>query len=331
MNIIAYKLPGEAPYKIYEVGSPVPLSFSKVTDGYVVSPFDPTGTSLFYPLEKEISSIPESKVKENYKNFTFYTSTLNHYDSYLKHILEFLDGNPEFKVVASRREDILSSLSPYKMFLKLCEMYPSDYVFFVSTSEFGTWIGASPELLLKKEGDMIMSMSLAGTKSIEGHSEKWDKKNVEEQGIVTRHIESIFKKHGLLPDIKSTVTKKAGKVEHLMTEICAKWRHNLETGELIKELSPTPALAGFPREEAINIIRKFEGDRLLYGGYCGPIFKNGDFIFNVMIRCAYIGQYDSGFYRTTLFAGGGITYLSDYLSEWKETEIKLATIKDCLL
>lgn len=348
MNFIAYRPPltggksCDSPSSmragLYIVGNPDkftsrPLSINH-SEGkaFVVSPFSPLEEPLIYPVVKKVDRIPSKELELADLDFPVFTK--EDYFNYISAIRQQLDGNPDHKVVASRRLSTpLPDVSPesvVRMFHTLCNAYPSAYVFLISTHEFGTWIGASPELLLQRHGNILSTMALAGTRETGTTYTPWDGKNIREQSIVTEYIVSVMKDAGMDPTAGPTQTVKAGPIEHLMTPIKGHLQNDGDVLPLLRSLSPTPALAGSPREDALDIISRFEGDRKLYGGYFGPVEGDG-FTFNVILRCAAIGVRQGGFNSAplpaaVLFAGGGVTALSDPQSEWEETNRKLNTL-----
>lgn len=324
MNIIAYRNPGRNESFIYETGEAEKMNFSCNSNCFLVSPFYHPADALQYALTSRIREIPHDIVGRNDTKIKFNEFTISEYQTYLTKIKRLINGDDSKKIVASRRVNINVVPDVNELFYKLCDEYPDAFVFFISTKEFGSWIGATPELLLERKGDKLATMSLAGTRSIE-MSGAWDEKNIKEQKIVTDYIRNTFKIHGLATNVKVSGTKKAGRIEHLMSVIECCSPEKEKTGHLLATLSPTPALCGYPKEEAIKLITENEGDRSLYGGFLGPVYSNGDFRLSVIIRCAYLTA-DS----TTLFAGGGITYLSRTEEEWLETEKKLDTLRRLL-
>ena len=85
-------------------------------------------------------------------------------------------------------------------------------------------------------------------------------------------------------------------------------------------LSPTPALGGFPRDEALALIARHEGlDRGRYGGAIGWFDTQGDGAFAVTIRCA---ELSADRHSARLFAGGGIVADSEPSAELAETQAK---------
>ena len=91
--------------------------------------------------------------------------------------------------------------------------------------------------------------------------------------------------------------------------------------ELVSALSPTPALGGFPRDEALELIAGAEGfTRGRYGGAVGWVDAAGDGTWAVAIRCAELA---GDRHSARLVAGGGIVADSDPISELAETQAKL--------
>jgi menaquinone-specific isochorismate synthase len=114
---------------------------------------------------------------------------------------------------------------------------------------------------------------------------------------------------------------KVANVQHLGTlmqgMLSKPFMHVLDAAMM---LSPTPALGGFPKHEALNLINQYEGiDRGRYGGAVGWFDQNGNGAFAVAIRCA---QLSSDRTRARLFAGGGIVADSEPAAELAETQAK---------
>lgn len=325
MNLIAFRFPNETKRHIYEAYNAPERDFKSPEKSFVISPFDPSKPPLFYSLGAELKEIPDEIVSQNNRDYTFEDTDKEDYKLYLEEIKSRLEGDLTKKIIASRRVTSNCKLSPSGFFEALCERYPEAFIFLISTAQTGTWIGASPELLLSKKGSECRSMALAGTRKISETEREWDEKNRREHEIVIHHIENTFLKFGIMPDSGVTTTKRAGKIEHLMTPIIGKSRPGTDFGELLSELSPTPALGGHPRELALHTIKEFEPDRELYGGYCGMIDGNGDFSLYVILRCALLQNHDA-----LLFAGGGITAMSEIEDEWQETENKLNTLRSVM-
>lgn len=194
--------------------------------------------------------------------------------------------------------------------------YPATFRFMYHTPETGSWIGATPEILLSRDNatSTITTMSLAGTRM---RSDKpWDCKNRAEHDFVTDYIVNIFQSEGIEPHTHEAENVAYGDIEHLCHRITAHYEGKIFP--LLHRLSPTPALAGVPVDSALRHIATYEShDRGCYGGYVGVCDNDGLHAF-VNLRSV---RFDGGDY--CIYAGGGITAASSPESEWEETEAKV--------
>ena len=201
--------------------------------------------------------------------------------------------------------------------------FPDTFRALYYTPLTGGWLVASPELLLAATDGNIETMSLAGTRKCSEGIHAWDQKNVEEQDYVTRFIVDCFRSSGIMSEVGDAESVKFGNIEHLCHRI-----KGVYTGKLlplIHALSPTPALAGEPRERAVaDIARIEEHDRKCYGGYIG-IKKNDTVTVYANLRCL---NFDGENY--CIYAGGGITRDSVPEKEWEETENKSRYLRSLL-
>ena len=210
-------------------------------------------------------------------------------------------------------------------FESLALRYPDAFVFLVSVPGKMTWMGATPEILLKQEEREVVTMSLAGTRKV-GSVGEWGGKELEEQRIVTEYIANLLQKVGEW-SVEGPFTKQAGGVEHLCTVFKKNGQLSLVDVERLRRiLHPTPAVGGFPLREALEIIRREEGiHRRYYAGYVGPWYRSGCFQWYVNLRSMELFP---GAVR--LYVGGGITALSDAEKEWEETVMKSRTLLDVI-
>jgi salicylate biosynthesis isochorismate synthase len=111
-------------------------------------------------------------------------------------------------------------------------------------------------------------------------------------------------------------------IQHLESEICARVRDGTTVLEVLAALHPTPAVCGFPRDQAQELLVKEEGfERGWYAGPVGWFDLEGDGVFAPALRSAVLSE---GNWR--LFAGAGIVAGSRPDTEWTETAIKLETV-----
>ena len=203
------------------------------------------------------------------------------------------------------------------------DAFPDTFRFLFTTPDAGCWLGATPELLLRRDAgrDIITTRALAGT--LRDSRSAWDAKNIEEHDYVTRFIVDTFARFGIRAEVSSAEDVHFGSIRHLCHRITA--RYSGPVIPLLNALSPTPALSGFPREASLGIIRQLETPRSLYGGYVGVNSAEGIRVF-VNLRSMCFNP--SG--GCCIYAGGGITALSVPADEWLETEAKSSVLRRCV-
>ena len=307
----AYRMPGDM---MVSFGSSEGYVDGIGVPGFVIAPFLPDQLPITIPYA------PSRRI-ETGETYPFPTGSTSReeYCAEVEAIRRFIDGDGAKKVVAARVKVENDSADVASTFLNLTRAYPDAYVFCFSTPKTGCWIGATPELLLHRHGALYHTMALAGTRPADNQL-PWDEKNIREQEMVTRYILRALREAGLQPEALPTVSRRAGRIEHLCTPIEASG--NAPSAQLLARLSPTPATAGVPRQEALSLIAEYENfHRAYYGGYCGPFRSENDFDLCVILRCARVEAE-----RYALFAGGGITSASVADNEWEETEMKLSTL-----
>ncbi len=221
--------------------------------------------------------------------------------------------------------------TPDQLFLRACRIYPHQMIALVSMPQTGTWLMATPEVLLESDGREWQTMALAGTMphgtstGSHGHVD-WSRKNKAEQSYVSAYIRDLLSRHADAVEVHGPYTTMAAHLLHLRTDFRFHLRRPDRLGDLLSDLYPTPAVCGLPKEAAREWILKHEGmDRRYYSGFCGPINPAGDTHLYVSLRCMEL-QPD----KPLLYAGGGILPESSMEQEWEETEAKLQTMRRLL-
>ncbi len=222
----------------------------------------------------------------------------------------------------SRRHSVKMDIDPNKLFLKLCEYYPEAFTYLVSSPAFGTWLGASPELMLRSDGDSYLTMALAGTKRVKD-TFAWSEKELEEHRHVADYLMRNLNAMGAANiKVNGPYDSNAGPVKHLKTDFRFNGISGSET--FLDLMHPTPAVAGIPKEKAIHTILQHEGyNRELYAGLIGV--KPGKTNVFVNLRCMQLFKNEC-----LLYVGGGWTAESDPDSEFTETENKAGTLLQVL-
>ncbi len=253
------------------------------------------------------------------------------------------------KIVLARqaREPRPADATPLKLFLKSCEAYPRLFIALISARRCGTWLMATPEILLRGKGKEWNTMSLAGTMrltgsqlnfdeppTVEGHNIpahsntdiRWGIKDIQEQRFVSTYITECLERYATSLHEHGPYTMRAGELVHLRSDFAFTLPDNQHLGELLQTLYPTPAVCGVPKDAARDFILRNEfAPRSYYSGFAGPLFPETCTHLYVSLRCMRI---DSD--GCSLFAGGGLLPDSEMRQEWEETEAKLHTMRALL-
>ncbi len=256
-------------------------------------------------------------------------------DELVTDVINRIQGGQLEKMVLAREIQITSDvdINVPQVVKNLVATNPNAMVFSIDK-----FVGASPELLISRTGNVVQANPLAGT-AIRLADEDEDMKSmdfllesVKDQYEHKITIEWLLNE--LLPfcsyidaDPEPRIVSLPN-VHHLATKV----HGHLSTPaasvlELVSALHPTPAVAGKPQAEAINLITQIEkGGRGKYAGPVGWVDANGNGAFAVGIRSAQISGK-----QANLFAGVGIVADSDPQSELDETDGKFLTMQQAIM
>lgn len=280
--------------------------------------FDFLSAKIFSKRDRDISPINWGEGLDTYNR---YDQVFNKFHS------NVVDGNLQ-KLVLSRTFDTSKKTSIGQAFKRAYIKYADNFVYLCHTPESGTWLGASPEIILSGNQNNWKTDALAGTQKVIDRAKKilWDEKNIYEQGIVIRYMENQLQKIGVSCVSDTPRTIYSGDLAHLKSEFRFQLSPHNKVGNVLEILHPTPAVCGFPKDKAFDFILANEQyDRSYYSGFVGlldPIAKTDLY---VNLRCMQVSG-DS----LRLYAGGGIMPESESQMEWQETEYKLQTILSIL-
>lgn len=200
-----------------------------------------------------------------------------------------------------------------------------------------TFIGASPELLVSKEGTMIAANPLAGSRArsddpVEDKRRAEElltsKKDLHEHAVVVKEVVRALQ--SLCPELSVPDEPSVIQTEtmwHLSTEIKGELRDDSVTSlDLALALHPTPAVCGYPTDRAKSAIDDIEPfDRGYFTGMVGWCDDHGDGEWVVAIRCAQLTGCS-----LSLYAGAGVVAGSKPEEELEETSAKLRTMLHAL-
>ncbi|HEY6777097.1 MAG TPA: isochorismate synthase [Thermoleophilaceae bacterium] len=257
----------------------------------------------------------------------------SHFEHAVERAVERIRGAELEKVVLARevRAHAAHPHDPAAVLGALRESFPACYCWCVGTPELA-FVGASPELLVRRDGQRAQTVALAGTTrrsadpAVDDHLGErllHSTKDREEQAIVTRRIERTLEPVSLwVASADEPVLVRVQNVQHLATPIRAQLAEPLAAVELAGLLHPTPAVGGEPRDVALPLIPALEGlDRGWYAGAVGWTDLSEDGEFCVALRCALLRERVA-----RLYSGNGIVRDSVPAEELAETEVKLQAL-----
>jgi salicylate biosynthesis isochorismate synthase/menaquinone-specific isochorismate synthase len=256
-----------------------------------------------------------------------------HYEAAVARAVERIASGELEKVVLARevRVHAPGPIDPAPVLDGLRHAFPSCFCYLVATPE-AAFVGASPELLVRREGARAQTVALAGTTrrsadpAVDAHLGErllQSAKDREEQAIVARRIERTLRPLSLwVAAAQEPALVKVHNVQHLATPIRAQLTEPVGALELAALLHPTPAVGGEPRDRAIAAIPELEGlDRGWYAGAVGWMDLAEDGELCVALRCALLRDRVA-----RLYAGDGIVRDSVPAEELAETEVKLQAL-----
>jgi len=318
---VAYSLPGTTAFlycTVAKVHRAKDLSHLLDYD-FVFSPFD---------KENHDSIFVKFSSKANGRKFSVYPSGTSIYEStsYQDYIQGFEKIQAHIKKGTSSKL-ILSKLiklehrdpNLYDLFISLKNSNSKAFTYLVHLPGWGTWMGSSPETLLKKTSEGYITKAVAGTRKKAMSNIPWGEKEIEEHRLVEQYIGSKLDAGSCSYSKSDSITINAGNVDHISSSFVIK--ENVALDYLIDILHPNPALGGYPKEVAVKLLRDIEKhDRSYYTGFLGVIDANSVSLF-ANIRCLQAFRD-----YVVLYVGGGITKDSDPNLEWQETEDKAQVI-----
>lgn len=352
---VVYRKPNETVVKaLLQDGSDLHWVSDFSESGFVFAPFDDEQKSILIPskhsksIQCEFSGIDIDHVfqnidKESQEQKQFHTTLV-------QKAIHAIESGEFQKVVISRKETVrLKKSDPIGIFKNLLGTYQSTFVYFFFHPKVGLWLGATPETLLKIDGNRLMTMALAGTQKFNGTMDVvWQDKEKDEQQFVTDFIIKNLKSSVETIETSEVQTVRAGNLLHLKTDVSAKIDPaTFHLGNLLKNIHPTPAVCGLPKSASKQFILKNEHyHREFYTGFLGELnirqhtprntnrhntennaYASIKTVSNLYVNLRCMQLKDN---QSFIYVGGGITKDSDPEKEWEETVSKSKVIKSIL-
>jgi menaquinone-specific isochorismate synthase len=242
------------------------------------------------------------------------------------------------KIVLARAIDLTTPqpLHPLRVLNGLRQRFPECYAFSLANGRGQSFIGASPERLVRVSQGVLETEALAGSiRRGAGASDdaalaaalQRSEKDLREHRLVLETITERLMLLGMKPEHPAQPgLRKLANVQHLHTPVRARLADDVRLLTALSWLHPTPAVGGTPAAAAIARIRELEGfSRGLYAGAIGWMNARGGGEFFVGIRSALV---DGATAR--VYAGNGIVAGSNPEKEFAETELKFKAMLDAL-
>lgn len=312
----------------------------KVSDysekGFVFASFDekqlvliPESESEIIRIDKEITTF-ESIERDD---LNLNPEAKKQFEDLVSQGIEAIKNDEFKKVVLSRSEIVnLTEFDFVTTFQHLAQLYPTTFTYCFFHPKIGLWMGATPEQLLKANGNIFETTALAGTQKASSETEiLWQQKEKDEQQYVTDFIVKRLREFAASVMVSEPYSFKAGSIWHIKTDISGVLKDNSTLKEVIDTLHPTPAVCGLPKKKAKAFILENENyDRTFYTGFLGElnssfseINTSSDLFVN--LRSMQIQEN-----KAILYMGCGITKESIPEKEWEESVNKSMTMKRVL-
>jgi salicylate biosynthesis isochorismate synthase/menaquinone-specific isochorismate synthase len=243
-------------------------------------------------------------------------------------------GRGELEKVVLAREVLVEAGEAHDaaaLFGALRELFPACFCFCVGTPQ-AAFLGASPELLVRRAGSGASSVALAGSTrrssdpGVDDHLAEQllrsDKDRREHRIVAERIMRTLRPLSVWVEGAPEPAVVKVANIQHLATPLFAQLSEPRSAIELAGELHPTPAVGGDPWPSAAESMASLE--RMDRGWYAGPVgwmdaAEDGEFC--VALRSALLRDREA-----RLFAGVGVVAGSDPAAELAETEVKLGAL-----
>ena len=237
------------------------------------------------------------------------------------------------QVVLSQRMSKPFVANPLALYRSLRSLNPSPYMFYFNFEDFFV-IGASPEILVRLEGDTVTVRPIAGTRrrgvSFE-EDQALEKDLLADEKERAEHVQLLdlgrndagrVAKVGTVKLTENMMVERYSHVMHIVSNVEGKLQDGLDALDVLKATFPAGTVSGAPKVRAMEIIDELEPvKRGIYAGAVGYLGFHGDMDLAIAIRTAIVKDG-----KLHVQAGAGIVADSDPSSEWQETQNKARAV-----
>ena len=283
---------------------------------------DDIAGKLMSPLP-ETSKVQELEVNETDFDFDFSKKA---YFKAVKRIKEYIIEGDVMQVVLSQRMSVPFKAEPFNLYRALRSSNPSPYMYYLNLDDFHV-VGASPEVLVRLENNIVTVRPIAGTRPRGKNKEEdleLEKDLLADPKELAEHLMLIdlgrndvgrIAETGSVRLTEKMIVEHYSHVMHIVSNVTGKLKDNCSPLDVLKATFPAGTLSGAPKIRAMEIIDELEPiKRGVYGGAVGYISWDNNLDTAIAIRTAIIKD-------ETLYiqAGGGIVHDSIPENEWQET------------
>ena len=272
--------------------------------------------------------LPISEKPQAVKTAAAYSSnfTKDGFQEAVRKIKQYISAGEAIQVVLSQLLSKPTNLNSFEVYRSLRTVNPSPYMFYLDFQDFQI-VGASPEILVRVEGDNVMTRPLAGTRS-RGKTEEEDLRLQKElQSDEKERAEHIMlvdlgrndigrvSQPGSVKISELMDVERYSHVMHMVTHVQGKLRGDLTAFDALQACFPAGTVSGAPKIRAMEIIAQFEPEkRGPYAGACGYFSFSGNMDMAIAIRTIVMTKGTA-----YVQAGCGIVHDSVPEKEYEET------------
>lgn len=247
---------------------------------------------------------------------------------------EYIRAGDIFQVVLSQRFQAKLDVDPFDIYRALRIVNPSPYMFYFSFGDLKI-VGASPEVLVRKEGDVAELRPIAGTRP-RGATPDLDRmlesELLDDAKETSEHIMLVdlgrndlgrVCRAGTVEVNELKIVERYSHVMHLVSNVRGRLNEGLDAVDVFRATFPAGTLSGAPKVRAMEIIDELENRRRgIYGGAVGYFSYSGNMDLAIAIRTLVVSEG-----QIYLQAGAGIVADSDPEAEYQETVNKAAAVR----
>ncbi len=260
------------------------------------------------------------------------------YQKGVERILEYIKAGDTFQTVLSRRQDAAGAVDPLRLYRYLRALNPAPYLFYLSLDDF-TYVGSSPEVLVRVEDGEVTVRPIAGTRprgatpaedEALAQALRADEKEMAEHMMLVdlgRNDVGRVAEYGSVHVSDFLTVERYSHVQHLVSEVRGRLRQGYDALDVFKACFPAGTVTGAPKVRAMEIIDELEPERR--GPYAGAVGYVSWGAVNmdtaIAIRSGVVLPD-----RVAVQAGAGIVADSDPAREFAETEAKAQAVLKAL-